>query len=453
VGGAPLGRASVSWPANAAKRAIMDIPKHRLINALFILGLPFYGAGFYIGARQSFSLGMVVSMVPYVLILLVHLLDLGYRGHAKRVVNRVYWVSMLCLLSMASGLWIAYARGFPGYSAANTMLQTLMLLVPFNAAVVVQAVNRDRAGFDFARLFLVGLVALIGLNYVGYAGGLSNLVHAFPGRVNLPFMRGLYDASHLLSVINIMLLFHIKDPVRKPVRFLGLSAFYMLNLAVIVSVNGRLSFLVFLVLTFLFVMRMARARFLFPLSFFALPLVLSFALLLYEVLTLPVFSAVLTRVSKSDITTFNGRSYLWYGAWEWLLNDRRGFFFGSGYNGQYWLGLLDRVGVIWDVKRPVFIHMHSSSLQILMAQGFTGLVLMGYSMWYAWSYYWKRYVEGNVEAPLFGVAMYLLFIWQLDIFVYGLDIGVVLLFALLSHVAVDRPVAVGGAGKTRAITA
>ncbi|MCB0763410.1 MAG: O-antigen ligase family protein [Flavobacteriales bacterium] len=416
----------------------MEISKRSLINTLFLAGMPVYGIGFYIGARFSFSAGMIISILPYVAIILVHLLDLMYRGHAVRMVNRVYWVALLCLLSMVSGMWIAYFRGFPGYDPFNTTMQSLMILLPFQGAVITQIVNRDNDGFNFATMFLKSIVFLILINFLGFAGGLSNLVHAFPGRVNLPFMRGLYDAAHLLSLINLMLLFHIKDFTRRPGTFLGLSLFYMVNMAVMISVNSRLSFLVFLILTVLFFSRILRtARFLYPISLFTVPLLLSFALLIYQILTLPMFSAILSRVSKSDVTTFNGRSYIWYAAWEWITTDRREFFFGAGYNGQYWLGLMDKVGVIWDVKKPIFIHMHSSALQILMAQGVVGWLLMCICMWYVYSYFRRKYVTNGLEAPLFAAVVYFLFIWQVDIFVYGLDIGVPLLFSLLSYIAID----------------
>lgn len=416
------------------------ITKRRLINALFVVAMPIYGYGFFHGAQHSFSQGMILSILPYLMILLVHLVDLMYRGYAIRVTNRIYWWCVACLASMASGMWIAYSRGFPGFELFNTIMQMLLIMLPFQAAVVVQVVNRDDPEFDFAGLFLWSIVALILFNFGGYAMGKSNLVHAFPGRINLPFMRGLYDAAHLLSLINLMLLFHIKDFTRRPGTFLAMSAFYLVNMAVMISVNSRLSFLAFLILTVLFITRILRtARFVYTISLFTLPLLLSFALLIYEILTLPVFEAVLERVSKSDVTTFNGRSFIWYAAWDWLTTDRTDFFFGAGYNGQYWFGLMESVGLIWGVDKPMFIHMHSSSLQILMAQGIMGFLLMCVCMWHAFSYYRRQYVASTALAPLFAAAVYFLFIWQLDIFVYGIDIGVPLFFSLLSYMAIDRP--------------
>ncbi|MFZ1331995.1 MAG: O-antigen ligase family protein [Flavobacteriales bacterium] len=415
----------------------MQISKRKLINGLFTAGIPFYGIGFYIGARFSFSMGMLVSLIPFVLLVMVHFLDLIYRGTALRMVNQVYYIGLMALLSMAAGMWMAFSRGFPGYDAFNTSLQTLMILLPFHAGIIVQLTNRENDDFDFARMFLKGVSILILLNYLGYAVGFHNLMHAFPGRINLPFMRGLYDAAHLLSIINLMLLFYIKDFTKKPGTFVGLSLFYLVNMAVMISVNSRLSFLVFLIITILFVSRIMRtARFVYPIAMFTLPLLLSFALLIYEILTLPIFSAVLSRVNKADITSFNGRSYIWEAAWDWFVNDRRDLIFGGGYNGQYWIGFMDRIAVLWGVKTPKLIHMHSSSLQILFAQGIVGVILMSLCLWYVYKWYRERYISNAMEGPLFAVAVYFVFIWQIDIFVYGLDFGVPLLFTMLSYIAI-----------------
>ncbi|MCW5900338.1 MAG: O-antigen ligase family protein [Flavobacteriales bacterium] len=416
----------------------MQISKRKLINTLFLLGFPCYGIGFYLGVKQAFTAGMVFSALPFILILAIHGIDLIYRGQARVMVNRIYWIALAFLISMAAGMWVAMLRGFPGYNLINTTGQTIMILIPFNAAVVVRIVNLDDPRFDMAGLMLKSLSLLIGINFLGYASGMSNLVHSFPGRISLPFMRGIYDAAHLLSIINLMLLFHLRDPLRKPITFAVLGTFFLVNTAVMVDVNSRLSFLVFLVLTVLFITRvMRRARYVYAISLFTLPLLLSFALLIYQVLTLPIFEAILSRVSKEDVTTFNGRSYIWYAAWDWLVNDRRGLLFGGGYNAQHALGFMKRIARLWGVERPALIHMHSSSLQILMAQGVTGFALMCTCLWYAYDRFRKFFRADTKEAPLFAAVVYLLFIWQVDIFCYGLDFGIPILFCMLAYIAVD----------------
>jgi hypothetical protein len=417
----------------------LEISKRNLINTLFVLGFPFYGVGFYLGVRYAFSAGQLFSVAPFLLILVIQGIDLIYRGYAVNMVNRIYWLGTAFLVSMTVGMWMAFYKGFPGFLLLNTIGQTIMFFAPFNAAIVVQIINRDNREFDFPGMFLKSLVILMVVNFIGYGAGFSNLVHSFPGRVSLPFMRGLYDASHLLSMINLMLLFQFKDFTGRPMRFLGMLAFYMVNMALMVNVNSRLSFLAFLIITVLFITRIIRTtRLLYSISLFTMPLLLSFALLIYEILTLPIFTAVLSRVNKHDVTSFNGRSYLWYGAFEWFMTDRRGLLFGGGYNAQAGLGFMDRIGVLWGVDKPNMIHMHSSFLQILLAQGVVGLLLMYAVMWQIYSFYRTRYMSGASDASLFAVVVYLLFIWQIDIFCYGMDFGIPIIFILLSSIAVDQ---------------
>ena len=417
----------------------MEISKRNLINTLFVLGFPFYGVGFYLGVRYAFSAGQLFSVAPFLLILVIHGIDLIYRGYAVNMVNRIYWLGMAFLVSMTAGMWMAFYKGFPGFLLLNTLGQTIMFFAPFNAAIVIQIINRDNKEFDFPGMFLKSLIILMAVNFIGYGAGFSNLVHSFPGRVSLPFMRGLYDASHLLSMINLMLLFQFKDFTGRPLRFIGMLAFYLFNMALMVNVNSRLSFLAFLIITVLFITRIIRtSRLLYSISLFTMPLLLSFALLIYEVLTLPIFTAVLSRVTKHDVTSFNGRSYLWYGAFDWFITDRRGLLFGGGYNAQAGLGFMDRIGVLWGVDKPNMIHMHSSFLQILLAQGIVGLLLMYAVMWQVFSFYRKRYISGTSDASLFAVVVYLMFIWQIDIFCYGMDFGIPIIFILLSSIAVDQ---------------
>ncbi len=417
----------------------MEISKKKLINTLFLLGMPLYGIGFYVGMRQSLSQGMIFSSIPFVGIILVHLVDMLYRHQPRMRYSAVFWISLLALLSMCSGLWLAYLRGFPGYSVLNTSLQCVLVLAPFFAAVVVRIVNRDDPDYSLSSVIFKGLLILMGVNFLGYAAGMHNLVHSFPGRINMPFMRGLYDAAHLLSIIGLMLLIMMRDMLHRPLMLAASVMLFLFGFAVMVNVNSRLSFMVFLVFTLLFMLGVMRnARLAFPISLFTLPLLLSFALLIYEILTLPVFEAVLERVTKEDVTSFNGRSYLWYGAWDWLVGDRRGFFFGNGYNGQAHLGFMKRIGTLWGVEDWKFIHMHSTSLQILLAQGVTGVVLYYASFWHLHRHYRQQYVNNTTEAPLYGAVVYLLFVSQIDIFCYGIDLGVPLITMMLAQLG-TRP--------------
>ena len=417
----------------------MLLSKRKLINNLFLAGFAFYGIGQYQAYKGNLSQGFVLSILPFLLILLLHGLDLIYQRNVRLMVNRVYWVALLYMLSLVASIWHAWLIGFPGFNRINVIVQSLVYIVPFHAAMVVQVRNRDNDDFDFAWMMLKALGLLIIANLLGYAAGMRNLVHFFEGRMNLPFLRGLYDAAHLMSIINLMLLLYFKHFLRRPVAFVVMLAFYLVNMGIMVNVNSRLSFMVFLLLTVLFAVRVIRTlRFLYPISLFTMPLLMSFALLIYEILSLPVFAKVMARVDKEDVTTFNSRTYIWEAAWDWFMHDRRGLLFGSGYNGQYGLGMMEHIAVIFQTDYAYNVHMHSTFLAIVMSQGLFGYVLFCVLMWYGYTFYRQRYLANGIEAPLFGAMVYLLFIWQIDIFVYGLDIGTPVFFAMLSYLAIDR---------------
>ncbi|MBX2977857.1 MAG: O-antigen ligase family protein [Flavobacteriales bacterium] len=413
------------------------ISKIKLVNTLFLLSFPFYGLGTYVTFKTNFSAGVILSVLPSLLILSIYGLDVLYRGRVTPMVNRVYGVAMLFILSLVASMWVAFAKGFPGLNMLNTTSLSVMFIVPFNAAVVVQVYNRGNENFDFAWLVLKGLAFFILLNLIGYGAGLRNLVHGFEGRINLPFMRGIYDASHVMSVVNLMLLFYLRDLIAKPFRYITLGALFMVNMAIMMNINSRLSFMIFVVLLVLFLFKFMKViRGLFTVSLFTMPLLMSFALLIYEVLSLPFFVAILQRVDKEDVTTFNGRTYIWNSMADWAMYDRTGWLFGLGYRGQYELRMLDFLAILWQEEHSYNFHLHSTFLEITMDQGLIGLVLFYACMWFGFSYYRKHYRAGTLEGPLFAGIVYLMFIWQIDIFCYGIDLGNPIFFTMLSLAAI-----------------
>lgn len=409
------------------------IPKTSLVNTLFVLAFPLYGLGNYLSFKVNFSGGMIISVSAFLAILLFYVLDRLYQGSAENMLNRKFIVGFLFTLSIATSMWVSLFNAFPGLNVVNTASTSIMLIVPFLAAVVVQIYNRANDDFDFAWLVFKGLTVLIIVNLLGYAAGLRNLVHWFPGRINLPFLIGIYDASHLMSILNLMLLFYLKDFVKRPVRFTVLILFFMVNMVVMLDVNSRLSLMIYLLITVLFLTKAIRVvRGLYAISLFTMPLIMSFALLIYNILSLPIFAAVMQRVTKEDVTTFNGRTYIWNAMADWALNDRRGMILGNGYRGQYQVRLLDFLAVLWGEKHSYNFHLHSTFLEITMDQGLVGLILFYFVVWYTYSFYRRKYLDGAIESPLFAAAVYLMFIWQIDIFCSGMDIGNPLFFILFS---------------------
>lgn len=371
------------------------------------------------------------------MIIFIYILDVLYRKTIKIVVNTTYWIAIAFIASLIISMWVSYLNNFPGLNTVNTAFYSLLFIVPFNAAVIMHLYNKDNEEHDMAKMILYGLSALIIVNFFGFAVGLRNLVHGFEGRINLPFMRGIYDASHILSLINLMLLFYIKDFSKNPVRYITLSAFYVFNMLVMMDINSRLSFMIFIVLSILFITRIAKTmKGLYTISLFTMPLMMSFSLLIFRIMSLPFFQSILQRVSKEDVTTFNGRTYIWTSMADWAMEDRTGFLFGNGYRGQYQLRLLDFLAVLWGTEDSFNFHLHSTFLEITMDQGIFGLILFYILMYRCYKYFRSRYRSNFKEGPIFAALVYLMFIWQIDIFCYGIDIGNPIFFCMLSIAAV-----------------
>jgi hypothetical protein len=415
------------------------ISKTKLVNLLFLLGFPVYGIGTYMMFDPSFSWtsGLFFSTLPFLAIIVFHVLDMVHQGRFTPHVNGTFWLGCAALLSIDASLFMGLRNNSPVLTPANSAVLAIQFTTPFLAAVIVQVYNRAVDGFDWAGMVLKGLLLFVAVNLLGVAAGMHNKLHSFEGRISLPFMLGIYEAAHVLSFLNLLLLFQLRDFDRKPLRFLGMLGLYLVNLAVIMSVNSRLSFMIFFVITVLFITKAVRAaRGLYTISLFTMPLMMSFALLIYEILSLPFFTAILSRVDKKDVTTFNGRTYIWESAWDWVTTDQRGLLFGNGYNGQYRLRLLDHVAKLWNEPSSYNLHMHSAFLEIAVNQGLVGLGLMYLVYWRTYKAYRTEYVNNTAMAPLFGGFVYLLFVWQIDITGFGYFLGFMLLFMLLAPLCV-----------------
>lgn len=429
----------------------MLLSKRKLINTLFLLSFPIYGIGMYLGYKKSISQGTIVAVSAFVAIILVHVFDLIAQRQVRNMVNRKYWWGLLFLISLIASMWKALAEHFPGATPANTIAYTVMFLAPFHASIIVHIRNRDQDDFDFARMVLTSLCLFLLINLLGVAAGMHNVLHNIEGRLNMPFVLGIYDAAHMLAMINLMLLFFMKDLVKRPMRFLGLMAFFLLNMFLMLKVNSRLSFMTFVILTALFLFRLVgRARLMFPLSLFTMSLLTNFALLVYTILTLPFMRAIVSRVDKEDVTTFNNRTTVWDVGWNWLEKDRHGILFGHGYQGQVHLRGWDHIAEVFNVKDAQNVHMHSTFMQTLINQGVVGYALLLVVVWHTFNYFRKRYHQGALEAPLFALVVYMLFILQIDIICYGNDFGNALLLCVFAMVVMDparvgrKPRAFGG---------
>lgn len=410
------------------------LSKRKLVNTLFVLSFPWYGYGAYVLAKQGFADGIFICQLPFLLIIVFFLLDLLYGQTTWPRVNGRFYLVIAALTSISASVILGLHYKSPVINDANGMLLITLFYAPFLSSVVVQGYNRSEPTFNMAWLVLKGFFAYIALNLVGMALGMRNLFHGFAGRASPPFAMGIYDAAHMLAIVDLMLLFQLRDFRSNPLRWSAMAGVYMVNLGIILSINSRLSFMIFLVLTVLFLTHAMKAlRGLFTVSLFTMPLMMSFALLIYEILSQPVFVAVMERVNKEDVTTFNGRTYVWTAAADWLSDDRRGLLFGNGYNGQYHLRILDGVAKRWG-GQSYNLHMHSSFLEILVDQGIVGIFLMYGVYWSGYKFYQKQYLTNTPMAPLYAAFVYMMFAWQIDIVGYGFYSGFLILFLMMGPV-------------------
>ena len=418
------------------------IRKTQLVNALFLVGFPAFGYGSYYGLKSGISKGMIISSAPFALIVIFYLLDALYRKRLGNLLTGTWWLCMAYIATLAFGMFVALKGGIPGVQTGNVLLSCLIFFAPFASAVVVNFYNRDDPDFNFSRMLFIGLGALLAMNILGYLAGVQSAGHSFEGRANFPFIRGIYTGAHVLAVFCLMLLFKLRDFGKRPVAFMIFLVALLICIVFMMKINSRLSFMIFLMLAVFFVTKAMKAiRGIYVISLFTMPLLLSFSLFVYSVLSTPFFTSILERVSKEDVTTFNGRSYIWNAIGDWAIHDRTGLLFGNGFKGHYKLHLLDFVAVLWDEPHAYNLHSHSTFTEVLVSHGILGVALLYIILWRGFKYYRKHYIEGTSQAPLFAGFAYLLFIWQLDIFCYGVDIGHSILFVMMAPLCLKPPLA------------
>lgn len=416
------------------------ISKRKIINSLFVVSFPWYGVGAYNVMKQGFAIGIFLCAIPYLLIIFFFLLDRLYRSAPRvRVNRRFYWV-LGALVSLSASVIVGLSNHSPLLTTLNSWLLILLFNAPFFSALIVSAYNADQLEEKFMQLVLNGLVIFVAVNVMGIAAGLRNMLHYFPGRANPPFAFGLYDAAHVLAMVSLILLPFIGKFKARPMRTLLYIGIYCVCVGMILSINSRLSVMIFIVLTVLAITQALKAlRGLFTVSLFTMPIMMSFALLIYQILSLPIFAAIVERVDKKDITTFNGRTYIWESAASWLVDDRRGLLFGNGYNGQYHLRLLNWVAKLWGESGSYRLHMHSAFLESLINQGIVGILLMYGVYWYGYRFFREQYQRSGPLGPLYLGFVYLMFAWQIDIIGYGFYTGFMLLMVLMAPVAFRAP--------------
>ena len=411
------------------------IDKRDIINFLFVAGFPVYGIGSYVAASQSPTVGYFISISPHLLIILFYCVDLAYKRTFTVRLNVVYALMLLFQVSCIVSLFIALANGLPDTSMRLTVGRAISLITPFHAFIVVGLYN-ERCPDVIARLTLLSLSLLLAINLIGYYGlGWTNAFHSIEGRLSLPFFDGFYSGANVLAIINLMLLWYLSANWRRTLVFVLLAAYFVFNFMLFYFINSRLSMLIFLLVIGLAFSKLIRSRVLYAISMFTIPVLLSSGLLLYSILQHPLLVSLVQRVDIIDVTTFNGRSYLWSDALDWLFHDQRGLFFGNGYKGHYFLDLIPDVVKLWNAEDSHHLHLHSTSLETLVSQGLVFFIVLCVIFFIAHRYYRVRHRAGREEGALFPVVVYLLFIMQVDTFIYLDSLGAAIFALLVSRAA------------------
>jgi hypothetical protein len=424
--------------------------KRDIINFLFIISFPVYGLGSYAAAVGSPSVGYMISIIPHLLIVVFYTVDVLCKREITVRVNAVYYLMLIFLVSTIISLVIALMKGLPEDNLAQTITKSIRIIVPFHAFLFFVLYNDDYEN-KIPLLCLISLSILLLINIAGYFGlGLTNATHYLEGRLNFPFMDGVYDGANLVAIINLLLLYYIVRSWDRPLTALFLITYFIVNLALFYKINSRLTMLIFICIFLLAVFRIVRARGLFALSLLTIPILLSSRLLIYDILRLPALSTIMKRIDIEDVTTYNGRYYLWRDAVDWLLEDRRGLLLGNGYKGHYFLDIISDVNKLWNIdpRDAQHMHLHSTSLEILICQGVVIFILFSFIFYRVYVFYKTRHRENAGTGPFFPVVLFLMFILQVDTFLYLDGMGFILFSLMASAPAVMSHVVERGHGAT-----
>lgn len=298
--------------------------KRHIINGLFILSFPVYGIGTYISASISPSAGYLVSLSMHLLILVFYTIDLIYRKQITFRLNKVYLAMLIYILTVIASMFIAQFKGLPESNTTMITIRSLLLLLPFHSFIAFTLYN-DRHEEELPMLLIKGLGALLFVNLVGYfVLGLSNEQHSIEGRLNMPFLDGFYSGASVLAILNLLIAYRVRSNKGRPLESMLLIVFFIANLSLLYLINSRLAMMIFLGIFFLILVRLVAMRGMFVASLLFIPILLSSALLLYELVQLPGMADLMQRVDVEDVTTFNGRAFLWKDGIDWLTGSHEG---------------------------------------------------------------------------------------------------------------------------------
>jgi O-antigen ligase len=113
------------------------------------------------------------------------------------------------------------------------------------------------------------------------------------------------------------------------------------------------------------------------------------------------------RVDFEDVVTLNRRTFAWETVWEWIASFGEGVFFGNGYVGNYYIGLLDAWGMSIGSKNLAETHSHSHMLQLFLDLGLIGIIVFLIILFFTFNYYKNEYRKNTVNQVFYPFIIYL----------------------------------------------
>jgi hypothetical protein len=340
----------------------------------------------------------------------------------------------LYLASCALSYIISLKKGAINVTPILMYSKAITVIIPFHAFIAVFLYNEKNFG-KVVRLTFLGLSILVFINLFGFfILGIENAVHSIEGRVNFPFMDGLYSGASLLAILCLMILYYLRRSLDDPFRFIYLLAYFLLNIVILYLINSRMTNMIFIVVIMLFLFKISnRPRLLFVASVFTLPILLNAGFLIYRIVSLPVFTFIMRRVNLVDVMTFNGRSAAWQRVMDWMFYDQRGLVFGNGANGHYFLHLIRDIAQLWGVQESG-THLHSTVLMVLVDQGLLGYGLLTFLFYHLCMFYRKQSLINREEGVFYAGAVFMFIVMQVDIFVLIINFGGLLFSFMMARV-------------------
>ena len=350
------------------------------------------------------------------------------------VINGRYWWALFFLISAIYCRYLGLAHNIPNQNPLNVFAYSMNILLPLHAFIIVYMYNRDDPEYSFTKQFYWALLIMLFVNLLALGAGFKNENHNIEDRLNLPFGEGLYTGSMIIAIVLLMTLAYVfRFSNYRPLGRIWLLGILGISFVLMVMVNSRLTLMtVMLVIGLFFTPGALRAMLTFIASWFTLPLLMNAAELVYWFLTQPFMVAIVQRVDKRDVTSFNGRSELWTDVGDWLMKDQTGIIFGNGYKGNMYLKMhgefLARTG-----QTPYMAHTHSTTCEVLLSQGAVGFGLLVLMVFFAFIVYRKLHKYKHKDGPLFIALVFIMFFLQIDNNIYHESFGFCLLSAIVAR--------------------